>query len=79
MSNTMTKKKKQLVDKEFEELKRKAMEPFKPMLTREKQLEHEEKIREKSLLSIKKEKEDMNESELATIKSRANFTRTFNG
>lgn len=73
MFNPMAKKKKQLGDEEFEELKRKALEPFKPQLTMEDVLKHEQEIREESIKAMRKMKEDISESELATIKSRADF------
>lgn len=72
------KTKKQIEQEEFEELKRKALEPFKPTLTKEKQLEHEEEIRERSIDTIRKMKDDVSESEMVMIKSRACFEHNWN-
>lgn len=78
MSNTMAKKKKQIVDEEFEELKRKALEPFKPKRTMEDVLKHEQEIREESLKAIHKMKEDIGDTERENILARASFEHRWN-
>lgn len=70
-----TKKKK--ADPEMDELRKKALEPFRPTLTDEQVIEHERKVREESLKNIKKMKDDVSESEKANIKMRACFEKTF--
>ena len=67
------KSKKQIEQEAFEELKRKALEPFKPTLTKEDQLKHEAEIREQSMKNYHKLKNEISESEMDNIKSRASF------
>lgn len=67
------KKKGEITGKEYEELLKRALEPFKPIRTKEDVLKHEAEIREESINAMHKMKEDISESELATIKSRADF------
>lgn len=74
----MAKKKKQIVDEEFEELKRKALEPFKPKRTMEDVLKHEQEIREESLKAIHKMKEDIGDTERENILARASFEHRWN-
>ena len=76
MFENMTRKKtkRQLEDEAFEELKRKAMEPFKPRKTIHEILEEEARIREESLRNYHKLKEEISDSEMENIKSRADFT-----
>lgn len=74
----MAKKKKQIVDEEFEELKRKALEPFKPKRTMEDVLKHEQEIREESLKAIHKMKEDIGDTERENILARASFEHSWN-
>lgn len=66
-------------DPEYQELLQKALEPFNPTLTKEKQLEHEAKIREVSIANIHKMKDDVSENEKTAIKARADFTHCWNG
>ena len=79
-SETMPKKKskKQIEDEAFEELKRRAMEPFKPTLTKEEQLMHEAELREKSIKNIKEMKENISDTDIQNIRSRADFEHSWN-
>lgn len=65
--------KKQLEEEEFEKLRKRALEPFKPTLTMEEVLKHEEEIREESIRNIHKMKDDISDTEIENIKSRADF------
>ena len=65
--------KKQSEEEAFEELRRRALEPFKPQRTMEDVLKHEQEIREESLKEIHKMKEDISETEKENILSRASF------
>ena len=65
--------KKQLEEEEFEKLRKRALEPFKPTLTMEDVLKHEEEIREESIRNIHKMKDDISDTEMENIKSRADF------
>lgn len=67
------KSKRQLEEEAFEELKRRALEPFKPTLTKEEQLKHEAEIRERSMENYHTLKDEISESEKANIKMRADF------
>ena len=78
MSNTMAKTKKQLEAEAFEELKRKALEPFKPQRTMEDVLKHEQEIREESIKAIHKMKEDIGDTERENILARASFEHNWN-
>jgi hypothetical protein len=69
--------KKQSEEEAFEELRRKALEPFKPLRTMEDVLKHEEKLREESLKTYRMMKKDVKESEKENIKSRAFFEKNF--
>lgn len=73
----MKKTKKQLEDEEFEETKRRALEPFRPKRTMEDILKHEAEIREESLKAIRKMKEDISETEKENILTRASFERNW--
>ena len=79
MSDIMAKRKtkKQIEEEAFEELRRKALEPFKPTLTKKEQLEHEEEIRERSMRNYHALKKDIRASEKEFIKSRACFESGF--
>lgn len=72
------KSKKQIEDETFEELKKRALEPFKPTLTKEDQLKHEAEIRERSMANYHKLKEEIRETEKVNIKSRASFEHEWN-
>ena len=67
------KSRKQSEEEAFEELRRRALEPFKPQRTMEDVLKHEQEIREESLKAIHKMKESLNETEKENILSRASF------
>lgn len=67
------KSKKQIEEEDFEELKRRAMEPFKPRKTIQEMLEEEARIREESMKNYHKLKEEVTESEMENIRSRASF------
>lgn len=71
------KSKKQIEDEAFEELKRRALEPFKPTLTKEEQLMREAERRERSMENYHDLKDDISESEMQNIKSRADFEHHF--
>lgn len=71
------KSKKQIEDEAFEELKRRALEPFKPTLTKEEQLKHEAEIREESMANYHNLKEDISETDMQNIRSRADFEHHF--
>lgn len=68
----MTRQKK-VKDPDFEELKRRAMEPFKPRKTTQEMLEEEARIRDESMKNYHKLKEEISDSEMDNIKSRASF------
>lgn len=71
------KSKRQIEQEAFENLKRRALEPHKPILTDEDVRRHEHEIREKSMKNYHKLREDISESEMANIKSRASFEKDF--
>lgn len=71
-----TKRKKK--DTEHEELRRRALEPFRPSITDEDIRRHEEEVRKRSLDAIHRMKEDITESEMANIKMRADFEHRWN-
>lgn len=73
------KKKNEISGEEYNELLRKALEPFKPQRTMDDVLKHEDEIREENLKALRKMKEDISDSELAAIKSRADFEHGWNG
>lgn len=76
--NMGRKKKNTLTDEEFEELKRKALEPFKPQRTMEDVLKHEAEIREESIKALHRMKEDISETEKENILARASFEHNWN-
>lgn len=71
------KTKKQLEQEEFEAMRQRALRPFKPSLTDEDIKEFEEKIRQKSLENMKKNKEKLNAYDKEKVKERASFIHHF--
>ena len=69
-------KTKKVKDKEFEEMKKRALEPFKPRITIEEVLSHEEKVMEESFAAFKRMKKGLSEEKKKNILSRANFEKT---
>ena len=72
------KSKKQIEDEDLDELKKRALEPFKPRKTMQEMLEEEARIREQSMKNYHKLKEEISESEMDNIKSRASFEHEWN-
>lgn len=72
------KTKKQIEEEAFEELKRKALEPFRPQRTMEDVLKHEEEIREESIKAMRRMKEDIGDTERDNILARAAFEFNWN-
>ena len=71
------KTKKQLEQEEFEAMRQRASQPFKPSLTDEDVKEFEEKIRQQSLENMKKNKEELNAYDIEKVKERASFIHHF--
>lgn len=71
------KTKKQMEQEEFEAMRQRALLPFKPSLTDEDIREFEEKIRQKSLENMKKNKEELNAYDREKVKERASFIHHF--
>jgi hypothetical protein len=70
------KTKKQIEQEEFEAMRQRALKPFNPSLTDEDIREFEEKIRQKSLENMKKNKEKLNAYDKEKVKERASFIHT---
>lgn len=71
------KTKKQLEQEEFEAMKQRALQPFKPSLTDEDVREFEEKIREESLKYAKEHKKELNDYEKSQVKEKSSFIHHF--
>lgn len=71
------KNKTEMTDEEFEAMKQRALQPFKPSLTDEDIREFEEKIRKQSLENMKKNKEELNTYDKEKVKERASFIHHF--
>ena len=68
----MTKKKK-IKDEEFEAMRQRALQPFKPSLTDDDIKTFEEKVRTESLEAMKKQKDKLNDYEKQQIKEKSSF------
>ena len=71
------KTKKQMEQEEYEAMRQRALQPFKPSLTDEDIKEFEEKIRQQSLENMKKNKEELNAYDREKVKERASFIHHF--
>ena len=60
-------------DEEYEAMRQRALQPFKPTLTDDGIKAFEEKVRTESLEAMKKQKEKLNEYEKQQIKEKSNF------
>ena len=69
----MPKKKQKQTDEEFEAMRQRALQPFKPSLTDDDVRKFEEDVRKKSLESMKLQKEELNDYEKSQLKERASF------
>lgn len=67
------KTKKQLEQEEYEEMRQRALQPFKPSLTDEDIKEFEEKIRQKSLENMKKLKDQIKQADKERIMEKSIF------
>lgn len=72
----MTRKKK-IKDEEFEAMRQRALQPFKPSLTDEDVREFEEKIRQQSLENMKANKEELNAYEKSQVQEKSSFIHHF--
>lgn len=77
----MTRKKKQkepeMTDEEFEEMRKRALQPFKPSLTDDDIHAFEDKVRAESLKRMKEHKEELNDYEKAQVKEKSSFIHHF--
>ena len=71
------KTKKQMEQEEYEAMRQRALQPFKPSLTDEDIKEFEEKIRQQSLENMKANKEELNAYDREKVKERASFIHHF--
>lgn len=71
-----TKKQKQQ-DTDFEAMRQRALQPFKPSITDEDVREFEEKIRQQSLENMKKNKEELNAYDKEKVKEKSSFIHHF--
>ena len=62
---------------EYEAMRQRALQPFKPSLTDEDIKEFEEKIRQQSLENMKANKEELNAYDREKVKERASFIHHF--
>lgn len=70
-------KKQKQQDIDFEAMRQRALQPFKPSLTDEDIKEFEEKIRQKSLENMKKNKEELNPYEKSQVQEKSSFIHHF--
>lgn len=71
------KTKKQLEQEEFEAMRQRALQPFKPSLTDEDIKEFEERIRQRSLENMKANKEELNAYDREKINEKSSFIHHF--
>ena len=71
------KTKKQMEQEEYEAMRQRALQPFKPSLTDEDIKEFEEKIRQQSLENMKANKEELDAYDREKVKERASFIHHF--
>lgn len=71
------KTKKQIEQEDFEAMRQRALQPFKPSLTDEDIKEFEEKIRQQSLENMKKNKEKLNSYDREKVKEKSSFIHHF--
>lgn len=77
-TNTMARPKKQKQqDPDFEAMRQRALQPFKPSITDEEVREFEEKIRQQSLENMKKNKEELNAYDRKKINEKSSFIHHF--
>ena len=71
----MTKKKQkpEMTDEEFEAMRQRALQPFKPSLTDADIKNFEEEVRQRSLESMKRQKEGLNDYDKQKIKDKVDF------
>ena len=70
-------KKQKQQDTDYEAMRQRALQPFKPSLTDEDIKEFEEKIRQRSLENMKKNKEELNAYEKSQLKEKSSFIHHF--
>lgn len=70
-------RKKKTKDEEFEAMRQRALRPFKSSITDEDIKEFEEKIRQKSLENMKKNKEELNAYEKSQVQEKSSFIHHF--
>lgn len=70
-------KKQKKQDPDFEAMRQRALQPFKPSLTDEDVREFEEKIREESLKYAKEHKKELNDYEKSQVKEKSSFIHHF--
>lgn len=70
-------RKKKTKDEDFEATRQRALRPFKPSITDESVREFEEKIRQKSLENMKKNKEELNAYDREKVKEKSYFIHHF--
>lgn len=70
-------RKKKTKDEEFEAMRQRALRPFKPSITDEDIKEFDEKIRQKSLENMKKNKEELNAYEKSQVQEKSSFIHHF--
>lgn len=66
-------KKQKQQDSDFEAMRQRALQPFKPSLTDEDVREFEERIRQRSLENMKLNKEELNDYEIKCVKEKSSF------
>ena len=71
------KTKKQLEQEDFEAMRQRALQPFKPSITDEDVREFEEEIRKQSLENMKKNKEELNAYEKSQVQEKSSFIHHF--
>jgi hypothetical protein len=71
------KKQPEMTDEEFEEMRKRALQPFKPSLTDDDIHAFEEKVRAESLRRMKENKEELNDYEKAQLKEKTSFIHHF--
>lgn len=67
------KQKPEMTDEEFEAMRKRALQPFKPSLTDEDIRKFEEEVRQRSIESMKRQKDELNEYEKSQIKEKVDF------
>ena len=73
----MSEKKRKLDDLAPEELRERALRPFKPIITDEEVKNFEENVRKQSLENMKKNKEELNAYEKSQVQEKSSFIHHF--